>query len=76
MPLMSICLVVVFARFIRRGEAIEVLVESKVTVPFFAEVVAARMTPLAQPFHSLMAAVVSTGYLGKCSESFVGAFRK
>ena len=34
MPLMSICLVLVFAGFIHRREAIEKLVESKVTVPF------------------------------------------
>ena len=54
MSLMSICLVLVFARFIHHSEAIEKLVESKVTVPFFVEVVAGRMTPLAQPFHSLM----------------------
>ena len=31
---MSICLVLVFARFVHRTEAIEKLVESKVTVPF------------------------------------------
>ena len=34
MPLMSICLVLVIACFIHRREAIEKLVESKVTVPF------------------------------------------
>ena len=34
MPLMSICLVKVFARFIHRREAVEKLVESKVAVPF------------------------------------------
>ena len=34
MPLMSICLVLVFACFIHRREAIEKLVESKVAVPF------------------------------------------
>ena len=34
MPLMSICLVLVFARFIHCREAIEKLVESKVAVPF------------------------------------------
>ena len=34
MPLMSICLDLVFARFIHCREAIEKLVESKVAVPF------------------------------------------
>ena len=34
MPLMSICLILVFPRFIHCREAIEKLVESKVAVPF------------------------------------------
>ena len=65
MSLVSICLVLVSARLIRRRETIEKLVEFKVAVPFLLKSWQQGCSPFGQPCDSLMdCCSLSTAFLG------------
>ena len=76
MSLVSICLVLVSARLIRRRETIEKLVEFKVAVPFLLKSWQQGCSPLGQPCDSLMDCCSLYCLFGKCSEPFAGVSRK
>ena len=76
MSLMSMCLVLVSARFIRRRETIEKLVEFKVAVPLLLKSWQQGCTSLGEPCDSLMDCCSLNCLSEKCSEPFAAAFRK